>query len=607
MRILSVEVTGIGGLRDGEVNLPADPVVAIAGANGTGKSKLLAALLAPWTRVIPTPRNGVDAEATLRIQLTPEEQIAFKSLSLESQWGDFDCPEIIELGVKSSIAGTNPTATPLVTVLQNFIYSEIFLRTHRGLNLVYLPAERRLLPGNQGGIELDQLSEVVAYQKNSESRSSVQNFGRLDDQEFERFASALSIADQLPEDKDAPRTNNQGDEPLPRITWSEFQETINDLLYPKKLLPLSKYSSERLRILLPNGDTHHVPDLSSGERQALIIVSRVLRAGAGHSVVIIDEPDAYLHPQLSQRLITALARGIGEGGQLIVATHSPSILDNLPAKAILRISHDRPAAPVGTELDRIALYKETGFRASGLTQSDLLLYTEGDSDGDLLKSIYPKLVKASIKTGGGRNGVLQRIKSLADGDLPVLGVVDRDVSAPTFNDRKVAERMLVWPTADIEGIFLSDDLVLQLMIDEKLVTQAYRDINALRAKRDQLYLAMKDVVIAEVAKNELRGGDFLRWPNARANDPIEVLRSFAAGIAAPEQALIDAAVSKGEKVWSDNSHQPWVLVRGKYIIGDFNSQVGTMRTSTHLLEVIASNQPKLTGLKEFEAKLDEYI
>ena len=49
-----------------------------------------------------------------------------------------------------------------------------------------------------------------------------------------------------------------------------------------------------------------MPDLSSGERQALIIISRVLRAGAGHSVVIIDEPDAYLHPNLSQRLIQAL-------------------------------------------------------------------------------------------------------------------------------------------------------------------------------------------------------------------------------------------------------------------------------------------------------------
>ncbi len=50
MRISHVLTQNIGGLVDCDVALPDQQQLAIAGANGTGKSKLLACLLVPWTR-----------------------------------------------------------------------------------------------------------------------------------------------------------------------------------------------------------------------------------------------------------------------------------------------------------------------------------------------------------------------------------------------------------------------------------------------------------------------------------------------------------------------------------------------------------------------------
>ena len=94
-------------------------------------------------------------------------------------------------------------------------------------------------------------------------------------------------------------------------------------------------------------------------------------------LVLIDEPDAYLHPHLSQRLIDALTEAVGESGQLIVATHSPSILDRLPASSILRLSHGSAPRLVADEDERLELYRAAGFRASALTQSDLLMIVEG--------------------------------------------------------------------------------------------------------------------------------------------------------------------------------------------------------------------------------------
>lgn len=612
MRIRSVSFNGIGGLRDGRVDFPVVPVVALAGPNGTGKSKLLAAILSFWSGVMPFPADTVNATVRLEVSFSAAERIALDELSLQVGWGESTCPEEATLISRQHIGGFSRESSPPMSVISSFLAVPAFVQKHRSLDLVYLPAERRLLAPNNTSIELDQLTELVSFQKTAESRTSVQNYGRLDDQEFERFAAALSVASQLAPDPDGPLENTNSlpdpdDSVTSRIDWNQFSRTINDLIFPKKLLPLTQSHPSRLRIRVLSGECHYVPDLSSGERQALVIISRVLRAGAGDSSILIDEPDAYLHPQLSQRLIAALSLGIGSQGQLIVATHSPAILDALPTNAILRLSHDKPVAPVGSESDRMQMYQETGFRASAITQSDLLLVTEGDSDGILLQSLLPKLSKASIITGHGRAGVINRVKNLVSYDLPVIGTVDRDVSPPALDDPKVASQVIVWPTADVEGLFLSDDTALQVMIDNKLVKASHRDLDSLRALIASLYESQRDNVIAELAKNTLRNSEILKWPKSRGDDPLGRLQSFVSSVAPIEQSEVDSAVDQATKAWNDNAMTPWLLVRGKYIIGDLVSEATDMRTGAAFLEAVAVHEPKLKGIEAFSIRVDDYL
>ena len=81
MRLAAVTVQGIGGLPDGRVVLPAGPIAAFAGANGTGKSKLLACLISPWSHRVPPARDGEVAEVTVEIELTDGERLAINELS----------------------------------------------------------------------------------------------------------------------------------------------------------------------------------------------------------------------------------------------------------------------------------------------------------------------------------------------------------------------------------------------------------------------------------------------------------------------------------------------------------------------------------------------
>lgn len=602
MRITAVTVSGIGGVPDGRIELPRTPVVAFAGGNGTGKSKLLTCLLSPWTHQIPPSRASGPAEVRVDVNLDASEREAIAHLSEDAGWGAIDVPEQVVFGTRAiPLVGVQPFADPSNNAMMNLFNMQAFLQATRSLDIVYLPAERRLLAPGQNGIDLNQLSDLFALQKGMEARNAPLNYGRLDDQEFEQFAKALCVAEALPDDEPGDDDHAEG---VPRIPWSEFVATVNDLIEPKELLGLTQSHPDQLRVRTPGGATHGVQDLSSGERQALIIISRVLRSGRGTgSVVIVDEPDAYLHPHLSTRLVRALEEGVGASGQLIVATHSPSVLDNLSTDSIIRLGQNQPARLVASENERVELYRSNGFRASALTQSDLLVITEGDADDQLLKHVAPALARASVKSAGGRDRVLREVEQLSPHELPVLGVVDRDIMADDL-PASVANAVMVWPKADIEAVLLSEDTALEKMLEKGLAKAAFVDCNALRNLLRELALAQRDNVVAQLAQRIMRKADVHKWPSPKGDKPLERLKYETAAMTTPSPEAVEVAIAEAEVIWNEHSADPFVLVRGKYVCNTFASRASNMKSGHALLDQIARAHPDIAALTGFNEKVE---
>lgn len=600
MRITAVETRGVGGLTDGLVDLPDGPVTAFAGGNGTGKSKLLACILSLWSHTIPTPPVDGEAHVTVFVALDDQERAKLAEFSVDIGWGPVTIPAAVSVTTKwHPTAGVQRSSEPNYPVLAHAWGQEQFLRSQPSLDVIYLPAERRLLPANQTGIDLNQLSDVVAWQKTAESRSAVQNYGRLDDQEFEQFAKALFVASTLP---DEPGEDSDAERALSRADWESFKETVNALIEPKVLLPLSRQHPDQLRIQTPARLTHGVPELSSGERQALIIISRVLRAGAGHTLVMIDEPDAYLHPHLSSRLVQALTQGVGSEGQLIVATHSPAVLDSLTPSAILRLSHENPPQVVAGEAERVDLYRSAGFRASALTQSDLLLVVEGEGDGPLLSLLFPELNRASIREAGGRQRVFREVEQLSPYEFPVLGAVDRDVAAPP-PPALIEDKITVWPAGDIEAVFLSDDGVLALMIELGLIKPALASLSQLRTLLDQLIAEQKDNVIAELAQNQLRTEAGWAWPTPKGERPIDRLRESVASFKPIGNQQVEHAIARAQEIWEGHASNPWPLIRGKILARVLAERASEMRSGRALLETVARQRPTLAAMQDFKQQV----
>ncbi|WFE77164.1 AAA family ATPase [Roseinatronobacter sp. S2] len=78
--------------------------------------------------------------------------------------------------------------------------------------------------------------------------------------------------------------------------------------------------------------------LSSGHKIVVLTITRLVEALEERSLVLLDEPEAHLHPPLLSAFIRSLSDLlINRNGVAIIATHSPVILQEVPKTCVWRI------------------------------------------------------------------------------------------------------------------------------------------------------------------------------------------------------------------------------------------------------------------------------
>lgn len=94
---------------------------------------------------------------------------------------------------------------------------------------------------------------------------------------------------------------------------------------------------EALRVLRKSARDLYVK-LSSGHKIVLLTITRVVETLEERSLVLLDEPEAHLHPPLLSALIRSLSDLlINRNGVAIIATHSPVILQEVPKSCVWRM------------------------------------------------------------------------------------------------------------------------------------------------------------------------------------------------------------------------------------------------------------------------------
>jgi hypothetical protein len=178
---------------------------------------------------------------------------------------------------------------------------------------------------------------------------------------------------------------------------------------------------ERLRLLyypiLPGADKSNPAELfreldqnSLGFNNVLYIATVLAelegleKATVKHKLLLVEEPEAHLHPQLQMRLLTYLEEvSTRDNIQVVVTTHSPTMAASVSLKAMVVLS--RPNLnenPVCTSLTQCGLTSSNRFfleRWLDITKSTLLfakgvVLVEGISEALLLPELSRTVLRA---------------------------------------------------------------------------------------------------------------------------------------------------------------------------------------------------------------------
>lgn len=110
-----------------------------------------------------------------------------------------------------------------------------------------------------------------------------------------------------------------------------FESTVSELLSNDKSI---KALGHELLVALRNGEHLSLQHLSSGEKHLLKLLLSCLTSGP--NTVLIDEPELSMHIEW-QRAFVSKALSLNPRTQLILASHSPEVMADLPDEAIFRL------------------------------------------------------------------------------------------------------------------------------------------------------------------------------------------------------------------------------------------------------------------------------
>ncbi len=184
-----------------------------------------------------------------------------------------------------------------------------------------------------------------------------------------------------------------------------------------------------------------ISELSDGVQAFVGLTSAIL--SLPHKIMLIDEPEAFLHPTLARRLGINLARiSLERGASLVVATHSAEFLrgclEVVGDTVVARLTYENGVATARalSSSDLVQLMRHPLLRSTGLIQGlfhRAVVVTESDAD----RAFYDEINRRLNSVGRGVSDVLflnahgkhtvhTLVAPLRRIGIPVAAIVDLD-------------------------------------------------------------------------------------------------------------------------------------------------------------------------------------
>ena len=222
----------------------------------------------------------------------------------------------------------------------------------------------------------------------------------------------------------------------------------------------------------------------SGFQQILQLLTFILSQKT--HIILLDEPDAHLHPALQKTLIPILTKlGESKNIQYILSTHSKDIIMTADPMTIKYIDNTKNKSIQIDDMHLIEMINELGtidsIDLALLLKTKKCLFLEGKSDSKILTEFASKL---NISIFNGNNPVVQIIRNGHDNlryyddltvfkkfigdDLKAYSIIDRDrknsadVSYITDQSRKHGITTHIWSSYHIENYLCITNLFMRV-------------------------------------------------------------------------------------------------------------------------------------------------
>lgn len=280
-----------------------------------------------------------------------------------------------------------------------------------------------------------------------------------------------------------------------------FKEAFWQLLGPKKLVEVSTrdqeiyYEYNRVKLGLNT--------LSSGEKEVVNIVFDFILRHPQHCVVIFDEPELHLHPELSYKLLRAL-QSVGESNQFILSTHSPEIISASLENTVVFVTPPRDAAcnqavVVHRDDETHHALQALGQSIGVISLGKKLVLIEGEEAsldkqtyGSILQGSFPEFV---LVPAGGKDSlrsfddIRENILSKTIWGVDFYLLCDRDavnLLGPAQLSAVTQRNIKVLPRYHIENYFLDETVLSRAFSAIEPADSPLRNPNAIKAKLQEI-------------------------------------------------------------------------------------------------------------------------
>lgn len=472
MRIESFEIRNFRNLRFAACeNVPN--FLVICGANGCGKSALLEAIMTAKEHAgaygkFPFDSRAVSAGASkaeidLRLIYTETEK------DFVRRRFDQDCPDYDDIRIEVTPEGSGRAvkrSSAAIYLLRHYENS----RNSPGF-FDFIDAHRRMKKS----------SMTTWNPANLSDEATKGTLARADDkfQMTKAHLASLKMRDlrQL-------QTSIREGSPSTVDSLEKIRVFFDDFFAPMKFKDVYIDGTPfRFVIETPNGEID-IDDLSSGEKEILNVFLRFHQLKPSDSVILFDEADAHLHPDLERKYLRVL-RKLGEGNQLFVTTHSPEMMMEAGPDSLYTVRKRPPASgqsqfvQVTDDAGVYATLSELMGTRGIISMNQRVVFIEGEhasADREIFEAYYPPAThNVSFVPAGDSatvRGVAEKVNHLlgtSTGFQEYFSLVDGDIKRPEFDGQK-PERLFRLPVYHIENYLVDEELLFKV-VDTMLGTK----------------------------------------------------------------------------------------------------------------------------------------